>query len=118
VQAVGLVYQKFFVLFMQEVFYVLTDTFHKSGDFIFIFLKNFPRPTHRQTVTEFRLQATILMHMFALVERNQLSTPIFDVAQHPGVQSNKEFLGQYIANLLTTSFPNLTRFVFNHSDLN
>eukprot|EP00301_Raphidiophrys_heterophryoidea_P005281 c12235_g1_i3.p1 GENE.c12235_g1_i3~~c12235_g1_i3.p1 ORF type:complete len:901 (-),score=304.83 c12235_g1_i3:85-2787(-) len=88
VQVATMCYQRFFVLIMQEVFSVLTDTFHKSG---------------------FKQQATILMHMFSIVESNQLASPVFDVAQHPQFQSNKLFLLHYITNLIVTSFPNLNR---------
>eukprot|EP00298_Acanthocystis_sp_HF-20_P013751 c20491_g1_i2.p1 GENE.c20491_g1_i2~~c20491_g1_i2.p1 ORF type:complete len:1085 (+),score=397.60 c20491_g1_i2:187-3441(+) len=88
-QFMSVCYQQHFVTILQEVFYILLDTFHKSG---------------------FKQQAKILMYMFSVVETNKLSTPIFDRSQHPNILSNKEFLRQHIINLLSSSFPNLMRY--------
>eukprot|EP00300_Choanocystis_sp_HF-7_P013821 c18464_g1_i2.p1 GENE.c18464_g1_i2~~c18464_g1_i2.p1 ORF type:complete len:953 (-),score=291.63 c18464_g1_i2:86-2776(-) len=82
------IYQRFYMTFVQEVLYVITDTFHKSG---------------------FKQQSVILMHLFSIVHREQLTSPVFDVTQHPKVTSNREFVKLFISNLLITNFPNLTR---------
>lgn len=81
-------YQRFFVPIMQEVFYVLTDTFHKA---------------------DFKQQTQILRHMFGLIHMNILAAPIFDTALHGGVSSNREFLTQYVTALVSRTFPNLHR---------
>ena len=43
-------------------------------------------------------QATIMMHLFHLVESDQLVSPLSDGQQHP----NKEFLRLHMAQLLGT----------------
>lgn len=55
------------------------------------------------------MHATLLRHMFHLVQMNQVTVPLFDPATAPMGQSNPTFLRDHISNLLITSFPNLTR---------
>lgn len=81
-------YQQFLLSLIQEVFAVLTDRMHKSG---------------------FRMHSTILRMMFHLVQTNQVTVPLFDTATQPPGQTNPAFLRDHISNLLSTSFPNLTR---------
>mmetsp|Transcript_24446 Transcript_24446/g.36925 ORF Transcript_24446/g.36925 Transcript_24446/m.36925 type:complete len:1073 (-) Transcript_24446:298-3516(-) len=81
-------YQQFLLSLIQEVFAVLTDRMHKSG---------------------FRMHSTILRMMFHLVQTNQVTVPLFDPATQPPGQTNPAFLRDHISNLLSTSFPNLTR---------
>lgn len=81
-------YQQFLLSLIQDVFAVLTDRLHKSG---------------------FKMHATLLRHMFHLVQMNQVTVPLFDPATAPAGQTNPVFLRDHISNLLITSFPNLTR---------
>mmetsp|Transcript_26423 Transcript_26423/g.43268 ORF Transcript_26423/g.43268 Transcript_26423/m.43268 type:complete len:1071 (-) Transcript_26423:573-3785(-) len=85
-EVANLFYQTYFLSILQDIFFVLTDTFHMPG---------------------FKLQATILQHMFALVETGQVTAPLFDTAQHPGVPDNRTFLREYVITLLSNAFPNL-----------
>lgn len=94
-------YQAYFLPLLHDVFFVLTDTSHKSG---------------------FSLQATILMKMFNLVETGQVRVPLGDAANNPGV-SNQMFLRDHVMNLLVNAFPNVSKehvrtFVVGLFDLN
>jgi len=86
--AAAVVYQKFFVIVMNEVFAVLTDRSHKSG---------------------FKLQSDILATMFNLVETGMIAVPLFDTNQHPPGTTNSQFLRQHLATLFAASFPNVVR---------
>lgn len=48
----------------QDILAVMTDRLHKSG---------------------FKMHATLLKHMFQLVEGGQITLELYDVAQHPNV---------------------------------
>jgi exportin-1 len=80
-------FENFFTTILQDVFFVLTDSDHKSG---------------------FKSQATLLAKMFWLVESNKLQGPIYTLELAPQGTPNREFLRQFVGNLLTTAFPNLT----------
>jgi len=86
--AVGVAFfQQYFLSIVQDIFFVLTDTDHKSG---------------------FKLQSLLLARMFQLVETNQIQSPLFDPAQMPDPNiSNAIFLREYCANLLQTAFPHV-----------
>lgn len=75
-----------------DVFFVLTDTDHKSG---------------------FKTQTVLLARLISLVETNQVQAPLFDPAtvSDPNM-SNAVFLKGYIANLLTNAFPHVKPYVF------
>jgi len=96
-------FQQYFLSIVQDTFFVLTDTDHKSG---------------------FKLQSVLLARMFQLVEMNLIRTPLFDPSQ---TTSNATFLREYTANLLKTAFPHVQpahvlAFVNalgdNHNDIN
>jgi hypothetical protein len=76
---------------VQDIFFVLTDTDHKSG---------------------FKLQSVLLARMFQLVELNLVQTPLFDPSQvsDPTV-TNAMYLREYTANLLKTAFPHIQTYV-------
>jgi exportin-1 len=83
-------YQMFLLDLLRDVFFVLTDTDHKSG---------------------FKLQALLLAHIFYIVETGHVSTPIYDPSQ-VGSNSNMNngtFLRGYVTNLIHTAFPHLQR---------
>jgi exportin-1 len=82
-------FQQYFLSIVQDIFFVLTDTDHKSG---------------------FKLQSVLLARMFQLVELNMIQTPLFDPTQmaDPTI-SNSLFLREYCANLLKTAFPHVQK---------
>ncbi|KAG9158076.1 hypothetical protein Leryth_000240 [Lithospermum erythrorhizon] len=81
-------YRTYFLTIEQEIFAVLTDTFHKPG---------------------FKLHVLVLQHMFCLVESGLLTEPLWDASTvtYP-YSSNKMFVQEYTVKLLSTSFPNMT----------
>ena len=79
-------YRAFVLPLIQDVLAVMTDRLHKSG---------------------FKMHATLLRHLFHLVEAGHVTAPLFDdPTKYP---SNQAFLRDHVANLLSTSFPNLSR---------
>jgi len=85
-QTSSVFYQNFFLSLLQDVFFVLTDSDHKSG---------------------FKLQCEVLSNMCHLVETAQVQAPLFDPQQHPPTLTNQQFLREYIRNLLKSAFPHL-----------
>ncbi|KAL6069759.1 Exportin-1 [Balamuthia mandrillaris] len=82
-------YKAYFINLVQDIFYVLTDAFHKSS---------------------FSLQATILARMFHLVESGQVRVPLWDTTtnQDPAM-NNSVFLRNHMTHLLLTAFPHLSK---------
>lgn len=81
-------FQNFYTSILQDVFFVLTDTDHKAG---------------------FKSQAMLLAKMFWLVDSGKISGPIYTQESAPAGTPNKEFLRNYVGNLLTNAFSNLTQ---------
>lgn len=82
-------HQSYFLTIEQEIFAVLTDTFHKPG---------------------FKHHVHILQHLFCLVDSGALTQPLWDInalglTAYP---SNTVFVREYTIKLLGTSFPNMT----------
>jgi len=75
-------YQTYFLHLLQDLFFILTDTFHKSG---------------------FKKQAAILTTMFSMVENNRVTA-----ALGPNSNDNRIFMREYVRELLLKSFPNLS----------
>ncbi|KAF4603923.1 Karyopherin transporter [Pleurotus pulmonarius] len=100
-------FQQYFLSIVQDIFFVLTDTDHKSG---------------------FKLQSLLLARMFNLVESGEIKTPLFDPASLPNPNiSNLVFLREYTANLLSGAFPHVqpiqvqafvSALAENHNDIN
>ncbi|KAA8533484.1 hypothetical protein F0562_031082 [Nyssa sinensis] len=81
-------YRTYFLTIEQEIFAVLTDTFHKPG---------------------FKLHVLVLQHFFCLVESGSLTEPLWDVSAVPYTYPNNAmFVREYTIKLLGTSFPNMT----------
>ncbi|KAL1539839.1 Exportin-1 [Salvia divinorum] len=81
-------YRTYFLTIEQEIFAVLTDTFHKPG---------------------FKLHVLVLQHLFCMVESGLLTEPLWDVATVPyPYPNNGMFIQEYTIKLLSTSFPNMT----------
>ncbi|KAG8900433.1 Karyopherin transporter [Tulasnella sp. 403] len=78
-------FQSYFLSILQDTFFVLTDTDHKSG---------------------FKLQTAMLARLFNLVELNQIQAPLFDPADT--TMTNQRFLREYCASLLKNAFPHLS----------
>ena len=82
-------FQQYFLSIMQDIFFVLTDTDHKSG---------------------FKLQSVLLSRMFQLVHTDQITVPLFDPSQVPDANiTNVVFLQEYTANLLKSAFPHVQK---------
>lgn len=80
-------YQSFFLSLLQDIFFVLTDSDHKSG---------------------FRMQSVILARLFSLVDSNAIRAPLYPIQQASnGYDSNVVYLRDYVVNLLRTAFPHL-----------
>lgn len=85
-------FQGYYLSLVQEIFAVLTDTFHKPG---------------------FKLHALILQKLFSLAEGDGpgvISVPLWDVAAlgPAAFPSNAPFVRQHVVQLLSTSFPNMS----------
>ncbi|KAF8911158.1 CRM1 C terminal-domain-containing protein [Gymnopilus junonius] len=100
-------FQQYFLSIVQDIFFVLTDTDHKSG---------------------FKLQSVLLARMYQLIELKVIQTPLFDAAQvsDPNM-TNTQFLREYTSNLLKNAFPHVqnnqiqvfvTALIENHNDIN
>jgi len=79
-------YQSSLMLLVNEVFGILTDRLHKSG---------------------FKLQVSILMHLFHTVQLNHVVSPLFDPATNAGIFDNAQYLRERVVALLGDAFPNL-----------
>lgn len=55
----------------------------------------------------FKSQAMLLSRMFLFVESGKIQEPIYTAEQAPAGTSNKDFLQEYVANLLQSAFKNL-----------
>jgi exportin-1 len=77
-------YQTYFLHLLQDLFYILTDTFHKSG---------------------FKDQAMILTSMFGMVESGRVTAPL----SPDQTKDNRTFMREYVMQLLLKSFPNLSQ---------
>ncbi|CAJ2650851.1 unnamed protein product [Trifolium pratense] len=81
-------YRTYFLTIEQEIFAVLTDTFHKPG---------------------FKLHVLVLQHLFCQAESGALTEPIWDTATNSyPYPSNAAFVREFTIKLLSTSFPNMT----------
>jgi exportin-1 len=76
-------FQNFYMLIMQDTFYVLTDSLHKSG---------------------FYKQALIIMKLVAIVENEMFVGTLSE-----NYSSNKEFVIEYLSDTLVKLFPNTNK---------
>ena len=77
-------YQNFLLSLIQDIMYVMTDRLHKSG---------------------FKIQASILMHIFHQVQAGQVNVPL----SGESYTDNSTFLKEHVSGLLMNAFPNLTK---------
>ncbi|KAK3042774.1 hypothetical protein RJ639_001047 [Escallonia herrerae] len=81
-------YRTYFMTIEQEIFAVLTDTFHKPG---------------------FKLHVLLLQHLFCVAESGSLTEFLWDPSSVPyPYPSNAMFVREYTIKLLGSSFPNMT----------
>lgn len=92
-QTSGLFFQQFYIPILQDVFYVVTDSDHKSG---------------------FKSQCMLLSRMFNLVETNRIQSPLYKPDQAAQGTPNKQFVQEYTANLLQQAFGNLQQAQIQH----
>ncbi|CCJ30919.1 unnamed protein product [Pneumocystis jirovecii] len=80
-------FQQYFLSILQDIFFVLTDTDHKSG---------------------FKLQSVILARMFHLVESGAIQASLYTPQQVQNENTpNSVFLREYVVTLLNNAFPHL-----------
>lgn len=117
-------YRSYFVLIVQEIFAVLTDTFHKPGfklhvlvlqhlfclvlfiilSWIYIFFKKL---TKRRILLIWRVE--ILYNDNFQVESGSLTEPLWDASTVPyPYPNNGIFVREYTIKLLCGSFPNIS----------
>jgi exportin-1 len=94
-------FEQFYIPILQDVFFVLTDTDHKAG---------------------FKSQSMLLSRMFYFVQpadgtAPKIQGPIYAKGQAPAGTPNKEFLGEFVATLLQSAFPNLQPYVHSFLQL-
>jgi exportin-1 len=89
-------FRDYYVSLLQDLFFVLTSTSHKSGIL-----------DKRINVTGFKYQSLILMNMFQLVESGAITVPLYDPAQFPQNPSNPDYLTQFLSKVLATAFPHM-----------
>lgn len=82
----NLFFQTYYVSLLQDLFFVLTSTSHKSG---------------------FKLQTLILMNMIQLVESGTISTLLYDAETQQGAPNNVVYLQGFIGQMLHGAFPHL-----------
>ena len=79
-------FQNFYVIILQDLFFVLTDSDHKAG---------------------FKYQSMLLAKMVWLVDTDRVQSPIYSADMAPAGTPNREFVRNFIGRLLTNAFPNL-----------
>ena len=102
-QTSSMFFQQFYITILQDAFFVLTDSDHKAG-------KESHYLRYLNTLTSmlgFKLQTLLLSRMFYFVETGKISEPVYTPEQSPAGTSNRQFLLDFIGNLLQSAFPNL-----------
>lgn len=97
-------FQGFYTTLLQDLFFVLTDTDHKSGELFMAHIN----PHISQDPIGFKMQTQLLLRLFQLVEVGTLQAPIFDPASVPDPSlTNPAFLREFSSSLLKNAFPHL-----------
>lgn len=102
-QTSSMFFQQFFVIILQDVFFVLTDSDHKAGRF----KSSNKLAAKSNTGTGFKSQSMLLARMFYFVESGKITEPVYGPGQAIAGTTNKDFLRSFIGDLLQTAFPNL-----------
>jgi exportin-1 len=77
-------YQLFFCSILQDILYVLTNSFYSSG---------------------FKMQSVILMQMMGMVESGGVGIEL------KAGMGNREYIGGFVVGLLGSAFPHLNQYV-------
>lgn len=91
VQTANAFFQRFFITILQDVFFVITDNDHKAG---------------------FKTQSMLLMKLVYYIHPSdgsqpKIQGPIYTPDQAAAGSSNREFVANFVANLLQNAFRNL-----------
>ncbi|GAK65900.1 nuclear export receptor crm1 [Moesziomyces antarcticus] len=87
-------YQQYLLNIIQDIFFVLTDSDHKSG---------------------FKTQCQLLARIFELIETDRVTAPLWDAStQTDASMNNRLFIRQYTSNLLRTAFPHMQAEYVDH----
>lgn len=79
-------FRSFYTTILQDIFFVLTDSDHKAG---------------------FKYQSLLLARLFWLVGADKIRGPIYAAGQAEQGTSNRDFLSNFVAQLLGNAFSNL-----------
>jgi len=102
-QTSSMFFQQFYITILQDVFFVLTDSDHKGGKSkCFILTLEI-----LILILGFKLQSLLLSRMFFFVESGKISKPVYPPDLAAAGTSNRQFLTEFIGNLLHNAFPNL-----------
>ncbi len=102
-QTSSMFFQQFYITILQDVFFVLTDSDHKGGKSkCFILTLEL-----LIVILGFKLQSLLLSRMFFFVESGKISKPVYPPDLAAAGTSNRQFLTEFIGNLLHNAFPNL-----------
>lgn len=103
-QTSSIFFRQFYIPILQDVFFVLTDSDHKAGT---CFLISCLYGNTNGKPAGFKSQAMLLSRMFYFIESGKVQGPIYSPEQAPPGTSDKDFLQEYVANLLQNAFKNL-----------
>lgn len=93
-------YQQHYLNLMQDIFFVITDSGHKSGIHNCMFLSKFK-------ISGFSYQVHILAHLFNIVTTGSLQAPLFNESSYPAGTTNISFLREHVSKILSNAFPHL-----------
>ena len=102
-QTSSMFFQQFYITILQDAFFVLTDSDHKAGKLSHTFCYLIMLTSG----SGFKLQTLLLSRMFYFVETGKISEPVYTAEQSPAGTTNRQFLLDFIGNLLQSAFPNL-----------
>jgi exportin-1 len=102
-QTSSMFFRQFFIPILQDVFFVLTDSDHKAGTSL---AQSF-QENKADISIGFKSQSMLLARMFYFVESGKIQEPVYTPEQAPAGTANKDFLRDFVGNLLQTAFPNL-----------
>lgn len=90
-------FQRFFMTILQDVLFVVTDSDHKAG---------------------FKTQSMLLMKLFYFINPGdgtgpKIQGPIYTENQAPSGTSNRDFLAQSVATLISNAFSHLQAYVLS-----
>lgn len=102
-QTSSMFFQQFYITILQDAFFVLTDSDHKAGKLS----HNLCHLSMLMFEPGFKLQTLLLSRMFYFVETGKIIEPVYTPEQSPAGTSNRQFLLDFIGNLLQSAFPNL-----------